>query len=136
MSFAFTEEKDCEIEFRPVGCYNDVRDSRALREEIYNEVDPSSPVFGGQLIGNWTAEFPVFLCKCARIAKAKGYQYFGVNSFGRKEITGNDVMLHWYNKSDYERKTRKSEFSQPSELKPDALLRDTGNSWVANNIKV
>lgn len=100
MSFAFTEEKDCEIEFRPVGCYNDVRDSRALREEIYNEVDPSSPVFGGQLIGNWTADFPVFLCKCARIAKAKGYQYFGVNSFGRKEITGNDVMLHWYNKSD------------------------------------
>ncbi|KAM7448396.1 hypothetical protein ABFA07_003559 [Porites harrisoni] len=76
------KEKDCEIEFRPVGCYNDVRDSRALREEIYNEVDPSSPVFGGQLIGNWTADFPVFLCKCARIAKAKGYQYFGVNSFG------------------------------------------------------
>ena len=89
MYFAFTEEKDCEIEFRPVGCYKDVRDSRALREEIYNEVDPSSPVFGGQLIGNWTIDVPVFPCKCARIAKAKRYQYFGVNSFGRKELN------HW-----------------------------------------
>ena len=60
---------------------------RALGEEIYNEVDPSSPVFGGHLIDvlNWEKDFPVFLCKCARSAKAKGYQYFGVNNFGEEK---------------------------------------------------
>ena len=112
MSFAFTEEKDCEIELRPVGCYNDVRDSRALREEIYNEVDPSSPVFGGQLIGNWTADFPVFLCKCARIAKAKRYQYFGVNSFGRKEIT--EMMLCYVGIIKATRKEKRGSLSSPN----------------------
>ena len=82
----FPEEKDCKIGIRPVGCFNEVMDARALREEIYNEVNPSSPVFGGHLISalNCRTEYPVLLCKCARIAKAMGYKYFDVNNFGKE----------------------------------------------------
>lgn len=55
-----------------------------MEEEIYNGKDPLSPAFDGNLISpdNWAGEFPSFLCKCARNAKAKGYTHFGVNDFG------------------------------------------------------
>ena len=84
----FTEEKHCEIGIRPVGCFNEAMDTRALRGEIYNAINPSSPVFGGHLISalKWTAEFPVLLCKCARAAKAMGFKYFGVNNFGKEML--------------------------------------------------
>ena len=63
-----------------------MKDDRALGEEICNEVDLSSPVFAGHLLGalNWKKDFPMFHCKCARCAKAKGYDYFGVNNFGEE----------------------------------------------------
>ena len=63
-----------------------MRNDRALGEEIYNEVDPSSSVFAGHMIHpkDWKNDFPMFLCNCARNAKAKGYDHFGVNNFGEK----------------------------------------------------
>ena len=63
-----------------------MRNDRALGEEIYNEVDPSSSVFAGHMIDpkDWKNDFPMFLCNCARNAKAKGYDHFGVNNFGEK----------------------------------------------------
>lgn len=77
LNFVWSKEKDeCEIGIKPVGCFNEVKDDRELGEEIYNEVDPSSPVFAGHLLGalNWKKDFPLFLYK--------GYDYFGVNKFG------------------------------------------------------
>ena len=95
LSYFISEEKGCEIGIRPVGCFNEVTNARALTEEIYNEVDPSSPVFGGHLImaSNWKIEFPALLCKCARAAKARGYEYFGVNNFGKETLLKSGFLI-------------------------------------------
>ncbi|KAJ7390458.1 hypothetical protein OS493_025159 [Desmophyllum pertusum] len=93
------KSRECEIGIQPIGCFNEEKNNRAFGEEIYNEVDPSSPVFAGHLIStkNWAKDFPLLLCKCARSAKAKGYDYFGVNNFGScwsDEVAAGRYNLH------------------------------------------
>ncbi|XP_078346505.1 uncharacterized protein LOC144631811 [Oculina patagonica] len=120
------KNEECEIAITPVGCFNEVMNDRALGEEIYNEVNPSSPVFGGHLIDvkDWEKDFPLFLCKCARSAKAKGYQYFGVNNFGScwsDEVAAGRYNVHGESSQCYE-KGFKGNTSPRAQCTPGSML--------------
>ncbi|EDO40033.1 predicted protein [Nematostella vectensis] len=73
----------CEVPFHSVGCYHDMA-NRALPVEILNERDESSDVKGDQLIEwlRWDKYVPEFACRCAKLAKAKGYSYFALQFYG------------------------------------------------------
>lgn len=119
----------CEIEVEAVGCFNEVRNDRALGEEIYNEVDPSSSVFAGHMIDpkDWKNDFPIFLCNCARNAKAKGYDHFGVNNFGScwsDEVAAGRYNLHGESSLCYEGDTDSN--GVPSPQCPHGSMLCTG----------
>ena len=84
----FFSEGPCELHITPVGCYKENKDQRALQDEIYNEKNPTNPNFGGKMLdtSKWQSEFPEFLCKCARNARARNHQYFGVQNFGNESL--------------------------------------------------
>ncbi|XP_031551277.1 uncharacterized protein LOC116288607 [Actinia tenebrosa] len=74
----------CDVNIQPIGCYKENAVNRVLKEELVNAKFPPSPKFYGEMADtqNWSNFFPEFLCKCAREAKIKGHQYFGVSDFG------------------------------------------------------
>ncbi|XP_028514921.1 uncharacterized protein LOC110239313 isoform X2 [Exaiptasia diaphana] len=74
---------DCAVQYRAIGCYQD-HFKRPLPFEILNERDVTSKVYGGRRIdwNNWNSYMPQFACRCAQLAKAKGYTIFGLQFFG------------------------------------------------------
>ena len=59
--------------FQPVGCYNDRRKPRPLPELLLNFKNSAN---------DW-ASFNSTIMKCALLAKAKKYKYFGMQEFGQ-----------------------------------------------------
>jgi hypothetical protein len=78
----------CQLKSTPLGCFVESTSARALGVELQNEVDPVSKVFRGNVldIKEWDAQFPGFLCRCARAAGEKGFSVFGVYNNGEKII--------------------------------------------------
>ena len=79
----------CEVDISPVGCYKEDAANPAMGEIFINEAAPEKPSFDGNMIQwskNYEAEFPDFLCKCARKARENGWEYFGVRELGKKNI--------------------------------------------------
>jgi len=79
------KDAPCEIGITPIGCYQEDPSNLAMKDIFYNEAIPGKPNFGGILLQestNYTADFPKFLCKCARYARENGWQYFGVRELG------------------------------------------------------
>lgn len=75
----------CEVDISPVGCYKEDAANPAMGEIFINEAAPEKPSFDGNMIQwskNYEAEFPYFLCKCARKARENGWEYFGVRELG------------------------------------------------------
>jgi len=75
---------DCDVSFKPLGCFKDNQHKRALPYYIYNERDKSIANYGGQMINwnDWENYLPGFICRCAKKAKEHGYDLFGVQFFG------------------------------------------------------
>jgi len=73
----------CKVKLKPIGCFQDFRNDRALPEQLINERDTLSHVFNGKLI-NWKDPhyLPSFICRCASLAKKRGYGYFGIQFYG------------------------------------------------------
>lgn len=75
----------CDINVTPVGCFKDDPNNSAMDEIFYSEKLPGMPNYGGNSLHtsqNYKADFPEFLCRCARYAKGSGWQYFGVKELG------------------------------------------------------
>ena len=80
-----TEDGSCEVEINPVGCYKEKENHLAMQHIFHNEALPSKPNFVGNMLpfsGKYEVEFPEFLCRCARVAKQNGWEYFGVRDMG------------------------------------------------------
>ncbi|KAK3728149.1 hypothetical protein QZH41_019468 [Actinostola sp. cb2023] len=74
---------NCGIHYKAIGCYKD--DSRRpLPEQILNERDTTSIVYGGRLINwhDWDNYIEGFACRCAELAQKKGYSVFGLQFYG------------------------------------------------------
>lgn len=71
----------CKLE--SLGCFND-KYKRAMPEEILNERDTTSKVFGGKTIdwNNFRSFLEGFACRCAQIAASKGYTVIGLQFYG------------------------------------------------------
>jgi len=71
----------CKLE--SLGCFTDTY-QRAMPEEILNERDQTSKVFGGRLIDwhKYNKFILGFACRCAKIASAKGYTVIGLQFYG------------------------------------------------------
>ena len=67
-----------------VDCFAEDPSNRALDEEILNEAYPPNPLFNGYLLNgsDWNTEFPKMLCRCARAARDRGFDVFGVHDHG------------------------------------------------------
>jgi len=74
----------CNIKFDAIGCYKDRVNNRTLPEQILNERDEQSAVYGGRKIDwhNWDEYMAGFACRCAVIAKKKGYSVFAIQFYG------------------------------------------------------
>jgi len=73
----------CNVKLQSVGCFQDIRSNRALPVQLINERDSLSHVYNGKLI-NWKDPnyLPSFICRCASIAKRRGYAYIGIQFYG------------------------------------------------------
>lgn len=76
----------CPTKFTRVGCFKDsMIEPRPLPQLLMTDRDSSSHMFSGKPIhwGNWDAYFPDLICRCAEKAKAKGYNVFGIQHYGK-----------------------------------------------------
>ena len=72
-----------------MGCYKENKDNLAMEHIFHNEADPDKPNFAGNMLefsDKYEADFPEFLCKCARQALIKGWEYFGVRELGEEQF--------------------------------------------------
>ena len=74
----------CEVAYKAKGCFQDSPD-RVLKEQVLNERDKTSKVYGGRMINwrDWNNYMQGFACRCAKIVKAKGYKVFGLQFYGK-----------------------------------------------------
>ena len=74
----------CEVAYKAKGCFQDSPD-RVLKEQVLNERDKTSKVYGGRVINwrDWNNYMQGFACRCAKIVKAKGYKVFGLQFYGK-----------------------------------------------------
>ena len=80
-----TEDGSCEVEINPVGCYKENKENLAMQGIFHNEAAPDKPEFAGNMLqfsDKYEVDFPEFLCRCARVAKRNGWEYFGVRDLG------------------------------------------------------
>jgi len=73
----------CEVSYEAKGCYQD-NPARVLKEQVLNERDPKSKVYGGRKIDwmDWNNYMQGFACRCAKMVKAKGWKVFGLQFYG------------------------------------------------------
>jgi len=56
-----------------------------MGEIFHNEGAPDQPNYDGKMLpfsNEYKTHFPEFLCRCARVAKQNGWEYFGVRDMG------------------------------------------------------
>ena len=56
-----------------------------MQDIFHNEAAPDKPNFSGNMLQfseKYEVDFPDFLCRCARVAKQNGWEYFGVRDLG------------------------------------------------------
>lgn len=73
----------CEVAYKAKGCFQD-SPNRVLKEQVLNERDKTSKVYGGRMINwrDWNNYMQGFACRCAKIVKEKGYKVFGLQFYG------------------------------------------------------
>ncbi|KAJ7340116.1 hypothetical protein OS493_002842 [Desmophyllum pertusum] len=74
---------NCEVPYKARGCYKD-SPARVFKEQVLNERDPKSKVYGGRRIDwtDWNNYMQGFACRCAKIVKDKGWKVFGLQFYG------------------------------------------------------
>lgn len=88
MSFPFLSA--CPITFTQVGCFHDSGiKPRPLPQLLFTDHDKGSNKYSGKPIhwGGWDLYLSDLVCRCAEQAKAKGYNVFGVQHYGKYPCT-------------------------------------------------
>ena len=83
--FIFSLVTDCELDMDRIGCFKDNRkDPRPLPEYIMTDRQRGLKVSSGQSIDwrNWDVYLPEFICRCAKKAKERGHNTFGMQFYG------------------------------------------------------
>ena len=91
------QDPDCDVSFKPLGCFRDKRHQRALPHYIYNERDETIANYGGQKVDwtDWENYLPEFICRCGRKAKELGFDLFAVQFYGKNVYYINCNVLYW-----------------------------------------
>ncbi|XP_022796155.1 uncharacterized protein LOC111334626 [Stylophora pistillata] len=79
------EAPGCAVNYTKLGCFKDDRKKpRPLPELLFTDRDSRSEVFSGKTIdwNNWDTYMIDLVCRCAKAAKAKKYNYFSLQYFG------------------------------------------------------
>jgi len=122
-------EHSCKLE--DMGCFND-HYARALPEEILNERDKTSKVFGGRTIDwkHFETYLEGFACRCAKIASKKGYTVIGLQFYG--ECWSGPTAHETYNKYGKSDKCVDGDFllMSDSKKKNSSCNRYSGTSWT------
>lgn len=74
----------CE-QFEKIGCFRDNYYDRTLPDQlIANTRDPTNPAYEPPILdwNNWRKSMKILACKCAKSARAGGYQHFGLQFYG------------------------------------------------------
>ncbi|XP_057300850.1 uncharacterized protein LOC130635516 isoform X2 [Hydractinia symbiolongicarpus] len=74
----------CPVNYAKLGCYNDDQNNpRPLPEQLVNDRGATFPHYSGSPINwdHWATYLPKFVCRCAMLAKKKGYKIFGIQFF-------------------------------------------------------
>ena len=82
--FIFSSEPDCDLDIERIGCFKDRKEPRLLPEYIMTDREKKLAIYSGQSIDwrNWDVYLPGFVCRCAKAAKERGYNTFGVQYYG------------------------------------------------------
>lgn len=78
------------MDFERIGCFKDNKiGPRPLPEYIMTDRERVLKIYSGQSIDwrNWDAYLLEFVCRCAELAKTKGYTTFGVQYYGTSKGT-------------------------------------------------
>ncbi|KAK2564876.1 hypothetical protein P5673_011575 [Acropora cervicornis] len=75
---------NCAVDFKKEGCFNNLRNSRRLRELMFTDLDQNAVKYSGFPVdwGKFDAYLNDVACRCAQVSKAKGFTYFGIADFG------------------------------------------------------
>lgn len=94
-------KSECSVPFKTLGCYKDEEvPKRRLPHYILNDRDPSIPNYSGIKINwyDWNNYMQDFACRCAKKAKAMGYDLFGLQFYG--ECWAGNSHLHMPRRED------------------------------------
>jgi len=118
-------EHSCKME--ELGCYND-NYQRAMPEQLLNERDATSKVYGGQLIDwkHYETYILDFACRCAKIAASKGYTVIGLQFYG--ECWSGPNAHEVYDKYGESSECVSGKFHAYN--KEDTCMRYMGRSWT------
>ena len=78
---------ECDINFERIGCYQDsYQIHRPLPDYILTDREKGLKVYSGRWVEwkNWDQYLPNVACRCAKKAKEKGYNTFGLQYYGKK----------------------------------------------------
>ena len=86
MYFFFAE--NCPVDFIKKGCFNDLQSPRPLPQMMFTDLDKTNSKFSGVPVdwGRWNGYLDQVVCRCAQASKEKGFNYFGIESFGEYKI--------------------------------------------------
>lgn len=87
-------EPDCDLDIERIGCFKDNKKApRPLPDYIMTDRQKNLKIYSGQSIDwrNWDVYLPTFVCRCAKLAKEKGHDTFGVQYYGEKKNTVSDL---------------------------------------------
>jgi len=125
LSDSCKSEHSCKLE--ALGCFND-NYQRAMPEQLLNERDRTSKVFGGITIDwkNYEKYILGFACRCAKIAASKGYTVIGLQFYG--ECWSGPNAHESYSKYGKSEECVDGKFRSYSNEK--SCLRYVGRSWT------
>ncbi|XP_044178441.1 uncharacterized protein LOC114976229 isoform X2 [Acropora millepora] len=75
----------CAVNYLKQGCFNDkTKPSQRTMSELLFQDRHKGKTFSGQKIdwNNWKTYLPELICRCAKAAGKKGYEFFGIQHYG------------------------------------------------------
>lgn len=78
----------CDVPFHKIGCFqDDMQVPRPLPVLLFTDRDETSPVSSGIALdwNNWSAYLTKLVCRCSKAAKDKGYSFFSIQFYGKKD---------------------------------------------------
>lgn len=74
----------CDARYKKVGCFRDKGSAKTLEHLLLQDRDKYGAHYGGKLIDwhHWEDYMKDLACRCAKLARSKGYVHFGLQYYG------------------------------------------------------